>query len=175
MNRRLLGIAALVGILLVAGLYLVKTGSGTGVGGTLTEQSLRPDFVLPDLEGKPHSIAEWDGKILLINFWATWCPPCRDEIPDFLEVRDAYKDKGFEIVGVAIDDADSVRDFVDVLEIDYPILHGKGDAQAISQRYGNRSGALPYSVLIDREGHIRFSGAGRLPRASLEKAIDSLL
>ena len=170
MNAKLAG--GLVALLvLVAAVYLLRgeapDASASG--------PLRPDFSLPDLDGRIHDISEWEGKVLLVNFWATWCPPCRQEIPDFLEVRKAYHDKGFEIVGVAIDDPDSVRDYVDVLGIDYPVLHGGADASAIARRYGNHSNALPYSALIDRHGRIRFSGAGRLPRQSLEKAVEMLL
>ena len=170
MKRRttayLLALVLLIG---VAGYLLLQRSADSSDG------AARPNFSLPDLDGQVHAISEWDGKVLLVNFWATWCPPCRQEIPDFIEVRRKYADRGFEIVGVAIDDVDSVRDYVDVLEIDYPILWGRTDATAISRQYGNRTGALPYSVLIDRQGRIRFSGAGRLPMHSLEKAVLSLL
>ncbi len=168
---RLAGFLVALALLVGTGVYLLVKGSVEVPG----DNRLRPAFTLPDLEGHDHDISEWDGKVLLVNFWATWCPPCRHEIPDFIEVRSKYADRGFEIVGVAIDDADSVRDYVDVLEIDYPILWGGANASAIARQYGNRSNALPYSALIDRQGRIRFSGAGRLPRDSLEKAVLSLL
>ncbi len=171
MNAKLAaGLAALL-VLVAAAVYLLRGEAPDAA----ASGPMRPAFSLPDLDGRVHDISEWDGKVLLVNFWATWCPPCRHEIPDFIEVRKAYHDRGFEIVGVAIDDPDSVRDYVDVLEIDYPVLHGGADATAIAQRYGNRTNALPYSALIDRHGRIRFSGAGRLPRQSLEKAVEMLL
>ncbi len=172
MSMRLIGFLVALALLVGTAVYLLAKGSE---GGAPSDTRTRPVFTLPDLEGREHAISEWDGKVLLVNFWATWCPPCRHEIPDFIEVRRQYADRGFEIVGVAIDDVDSVRDYVDVLEIDYPILWGGANASAISQQYGNRSNALPYSALIDRQGRIRFSGAGRLPRQSLEKAVQSLL
>lgn len=170
MSTRLVAFLAAVALLAGATIYMLGQSTEKSV-----DSPTRPAFSLPDLEGKEHAISEWDGKVLLVNFWATWCPPCRHEIPDFIEVRRKYADQGFEIVGVAIDDVDSIRDYVDVLDIDYPILWGGANASAIAREYGNRSNALPYSALIDRQGHIRFSGAGRLPRDSLEKAVQSLL
>ncbi len=171
MKIKLIGWIVAALLLAVTGFFLLQQSSESGGDG----DRQRPEFSLPDLDGKMHSISEWDGKIVLVNFWATWCPPCRQEIPDFIEVRKAYGDQGFEIVGVAIDDPDNVRDYVDVLEIDYPILHGQAEASAISRQYGNHTNALPYSALIDRQGRIRFSGAGRIPRQSLEKAVEQLL
>jgi peroxiredoxin len=165
---------------IVAGVLLAVTGffllqQQAREGGDSADGRQRPAFSLPDLDGRMHTIGEWDGKVLLVNFWATWCPPCRQEIPDFIDVRKRYHDRGFEIVGVAIDDPDSVRDYVDVLEIDFPVLHGQAEASAIARQYGNHTNALPYSALIDRQGRIRFSGAGRIPRQSLEQAVKQLL
>lgn len=135
----------------------------------------RPAFSLPDLDGIAQNVSQWDGKVLLINFWATWCPPCLKEMPAFVELHDQYSADGFEIVGIAIDDADSVRDFVDTLGVTYPILIGDLDASEISRRYGNHLGALPYSVLVDREGKIRFIKPGELTRDVLESELKPLL
>ncbi len=135
----------------------------------------RPEFRLPDLEGNPHDISEWDGKIVLLNFWATWCPPCQKEIPDFMKVREALGPKGFEVVGVAIDQRDMVQDFADGLAIDYPILHGEADAAEVSRRYGNSLGGLPYSVLIDRQGRIRYARARPLNADELTRMVEALL
>lgn len=135
----------------------------------------RPEFVLPDLEGKPRNINQWAGKVVLVNFWATWCPPCRREIPAFIEVREAYADQGFEIVGVAIDEPQQVQDFVDGMGVEYPVLVGALEASEIARQYGNRYGALPYSVLIDRDGRIRFIQPGELTREALEAELKRLL
>ena len=173
MKIKIIGWTVAAVLLAVTGYQLLQRQAGDG--GADAAGRARPAFSLPDLEGRMHSISEWDGKVLLVNFWATWCPPCRQEIPDFIDVRRRFHDQGFEIVGVAIDSPDSVRDYVDVLEIDYPVLHGQAEASAIARQYGNHSNALPYSALIDRQGRIRFSGAGRIPRQSLEQAVAQLL
>lgn len=135
----------------------------------------RPDTVLPDLDGNQRDINEWDGNVVLVNFWATWCPPCRREMPGFIELREQYHAQGFEILGIAIDTPDLVRDFIDSLGVNYPILHGEMDAVAISSAYGNTMGGLPYSVLIDRLGNIRFLHTGELPKLRLETQIQALL
>ncbi len=137
--------------------------------------SKRPDFTLPDVEGKPRSISEWDGKVLLVNFWATWCPPCRKEMPGFIELRDQYHDKGFEIVGVAIDEAGAVGNFVDGMGVSYPVVVGQTDATEVTRQYGNRLGALPFSVLIDRKGIVRYTRAGELRKDVLEGLIQKYL
>jgi thiol-disulfide isomerase/thioredoxin len=129
----------------------------------------RPEFTLPDLAGRPHSVSEWDGRVLLINFWATWCAPCREEIPAFIAVRRQFQEKGFEIVGIAIDQPEFVIEYARDFAITYPLLYGAEDAIAVSSLYGNRQGTLPYSVLVDAQGritHIHNSGVLKEPELS---------
>jgi peroxiredoxin len=143
----------------------------------LTSKSLelvgrqRPEFSLTDLEGHEHSITQWDGRVVLVNFWATWCPPCRKEIPAFMEVLNRYRDRGFQIVGIAIDEHEAVTDFINNLGVNYPQLIGEHDAIEVSQLYGNHYGALPYSVLFDRQGIIRFAKPGELKQDKLESQL----
>lgn len=133
----------------------------------------RAIFALPDLEGKRRNIREWDGKVMLLNFWATWCPPCLSEMPGFIELREKYASQGFEIVGIAIDKVEAVRDFAARLGVNYPVLLDKDNA--VAQHYGNSFGVLPYSVLIDRDGTVRFLLAGELHKEDLEKELQKLL
>lgn len=135
----------------------------------------RPAFELPDLQGKPRRIEEWDGKVVLVNFWAAWCPPCRREMPGFIELQEQYGDKGLQIVGVAIDEHQAVEDFADTLGVNYPVLIGQREASRIAREYGDSMGALPYSVLLDREGKIRFIRPGELKRETLEGQLKALL
>ncbi|HKK05936.1 MAG TPA: TlpA disulfide reductase family protein [Gammaproteobacteria bacterium] len=135
----------------------------------------RPDFKLPDVDGKAHSIGQWDGKVILLNFWATWCPPCRHEIPDFIKLQKAYKGKGLTIVGVAIDTAQNVRDFVDPMGINYPILHGQNEAIDIAKSYGDRLGVLPFTVIIDRSGKVVYRHPKAMTYSEAEKLIKPLL
>lgn len=135
----------------------------------------RPEFALQDLEDKLRHAKEWDGKVLLINFWATWCPPCVREIPAFVELHDAYKDKGFEIIGIAIDNKQAVIDFIDPMGAEYPILLGEETGIKLSQAYGNRLGVLPYSIIVDRKGKIVSTHRNELTFEMVEKEIKPLL
>ncbi|MBA2410133.1 MAG: TlpA family protein disulfide reductase [Gammaproteobacteria bacterium] len=132
----------------------------------------RPAFSLPDLDGWPVSINRWDGKVILLNFWATWCPPCREEMPDFAQTQKEYRARGFQVIGVALDRPRPVAEFIKEVGAGYPQLIGRENAMAVADRYGNAYGGLPHSVLIDRDGIIRFIKAGRLSRREL---IDELL
>lgn len=135
----------------------------------------RPDFSLQDTSDKLHNIKEWDGKVVLLNFWATWCPPCRREIPTFINMYDKYREKGFTIVGVALDTKQNAIDFVDPMGINYPILVGEKDGIALTQEYGNNLGVLPYSVIIDRKGVIRQTIRHELNQQQIEQLITPLL
>jgi peroxiredoxin len=114
----------------------------------------RPDFTLTDVEGTPRSISDWDGKVILVNFWATWCPPCVRELPAFIKLYETYQDKGFTIIGIALDNKQDVIDFIDPMGVEYPILLGDQIGIKLTQEYGNRLGVLPYTVVIDRHGRI---------------------
>ena len=135
----------------------------------------RQDFSLPDLKGDIQSFSKWNNKVVLLNFWATWCPPCRREMPDFIEVYEHYKDKGFVVVGVGIDDEKKVAEFVKHLNVTYPILVGGRTAMKVSHLYGNRQGALPYSIIIDRNGVIRYRAGGLMSKNTLINQITPLL
>jgi len=135
----------------------------------------RADFSLPDLQDTQHSIKEWDNKVILLNFWATWCPPCRKEIPAFIELQEQFGKQGFQVIGVAIDEKDAVEDYADGMGVNYPILIGNNTALEVSAAYGNRFGQLPYSLVIDRQGVIQFIGKGELTFADIAEQIKPLL
>ncbi len=135
----------------------------------------RPDFTLADLIGKQRSIEEWDGKILIINFWATWCPPCREEIPEFIHLQEEYAEKGVQFLGVALQTAEEVQPFYDEHGMNYPSLVGQQDVVKVAKAYGNVAGALPYSVIISPSGKIEFTKRGPLDTETARKVIDSLL
>lgn len=129
------------------------------------------DFTLPDLQGRPRQISEWKGKWILLNFWATWCPPCREEIPLLVETQERYGSKGLQIIGIAIDEPNDVRDFVDTYFINYPNLIGDDLVMQLMAQYGNRIGTLPFSVVVDPKGHIKSRKMGAYTKETLEKAL----
>ena len=135
----------------------------------------RPDFTLPDVDGNKHSISEWDGKIIILNFWATWCPPCRREMPAFIKLQSKYGKQGLQIIGVGIDQKNLVEEFADTIGVNYPILVGQLEATELTKQYGNHYGQLPYTVFIDRKGIIRAIKRGEVKHDFAEKIIQKLL
>jgi len=154
------------------------TSGGTMPGGQAGESvvgSPRPDFMLGSSTGQEVSASSFDGSVTLINFWATWCKPCREEMPMLVGLYKAYAPSGFRVVGVAIDDVQQARDFATGLGVGYTILVGSTDVLAMAQSYGNLSGVLPYSVLIDRAGIVRWTHLGVLQEKDLTRRIEELL
>lgn len=135
----------------------------------------RPDYTLGSVDGSRVSASDFDGKVVLVNFWATWCAPCREEMPMLMELREQHAAQGLEVVGIAMDDVQRARDFVAELGIEYPNLVGATDVMAAMQLYGNASGTLPYSVLVNRAGEIAWVKLGILERPELEGEISALL
>lgn len=152
--------------------------TGAGAQGAMEAQVLgvrRPEFTLPDLDGRQRSITEWDGKVVALNFWATWCPPCLKEVPEFVSLQEKYRAQGLQFIGVALQKPEEVREFVAEHEVNYPILAGELEVIKLAEAYGNNIGALPYTVIIDRNGQIAHVKPGILPTEEAESIITGLL
>lgn len=128
-----------------------------------------------DLAGIRQPLSQWRGKVLVVNFWATWCPPCRKEIPEFIKLQSKYGAQGLQFVGIAIDETAKVQAFSDQMGMNYPVLVGDLDAVALSQATGNRLGGLPYTLILDRSGKIVGTELGGLSTAKLEATLKPLL
>lgn len=112
---------------------------------------LAPDFVLPQLDGTPLRLSNYRGKVVLLDFWATWCDPCREETPHFVELQHQYADRGLQIIGVSMDDTSApVRDFYQQFHVNYPVVMGNAKT---GEAYGGVLG-LPIAFLLDRDGRI---------------------
>ena len=120
-------------------------------------------------------MSEWDGKVLVVNFWATWCPPCRKEIPEFIALQKEYGPRGLQFVGLALDDADRVRNFAATMKVNYPLLVGDDPVYAAASAYGNKAGVLPFTAIIDRQGRVIYTHAGELTREEAESVLLPLL
>jgi len=141
-------------------------------GTTETEKAYANDFTLLDLEGKEVSLHDFEGKIVVLNFWATWCPPCRAEIPDFVETYNEYKDKGVQFLGVSDDDVKSLNDFIKEYEINYPTLLD-GSKDTIMGKWGIT--AIPTTFVLNGSGEVFFNQVGMMSKDMLVKAIDAAL
>jgi thiol-disulfide isomerase/thioredoxin len=130
---------------------------------------------LPDLEGRPRSLEQWRGNVLVVNFWATWCAPCREEIPALIKVQDKLGAKGLQIVGIAVDQDDKVRPYAAEMKINYPILVGDLEAIDLARQAGNRLGGLPFTVVFDRKGVAVHSQLGGINEQKLTTLVQPLL
>lgn len=147
----------------VAVSFFLILSFGKGLSSQSQEQA--PDFKISDLEGKIHTLSDYRGKILLINFWATWCPPCRAEIPDFIEVYAAEKNNGLALLGLSVDDlsASELLTFVRRFKINYPIA--LATPEIIRQFQPGQY--IPTTIFIDKNGQIRHKHVGLLDKKTL--------
>ena len=134
-----------------------------------------PEFSLPDPAGGEVASSRWTGKVLVLNFWATWCPPCLREMPLFDELHREHSRDGLQIVGIAIDDAVSVEQFLFEHPVDFQILLGDDESIEMARRLGNRMQGLPFTVIFDRQGNRVYARTGEVTRASLSEQLDPLL
>ena len=147
----------------IVGALAIQSASGAG-------KLLSASF--SDLSGQPRRLSEWRGRVVLFNFWATWCAPCREEMP----ILDATARKyGFSAVGIGIDSAAKIREFAANYGIRYEMLVAGADAVALMKDLGNPSGGLPFSLVLDRRGRVAHRRVGRLTQAELEGIVSALL
>jgi thiol-disulfide isomerase/thioredoxin len=130
---------------------------------------------LADTKGARQSLAQWRGKIIVVNFWATWCPPCREEMPGFSRLSRKYAAKGVQFVGIGIDTAEKIRTFAASNDIPYPLLIGEQSTMQIAINFGDRSEGLPFTVVVDRSGATHKLHLGRLDEPELDSILGKML
>ena len=134
----------------------------------------RPDFAHRDPSGRAWTADDFEGRPLLLNFWATWCAPCVEEMPMLSALQREQADRGLQVVGIALDDAERAAAFAAGLDLAYPVLVGDTDVVMTGQRYGNRGGMLPFTVLIDARGIVRWTHLGALEVEAVAEQIAAL-
>jgi peroxiredoxin len=156
-------------ILTIMVLVAVACGSGNK---SESSQSELTDFTLVSLDGVEYTLSSLKGQVVIIDFWATWCPPCRNSIPTFVKLYNKYSERGFTILGIGLDDQQALIDFKDQMNIPYPILVGSND---LAKAYGVTG--IPKTIFIDKKGSIRKTQVGFAPEleSRFDALIDSLL
>lgn len=157
-----------------AGAWLARTSL---IGPSAVGQSAETlvSIALPDTGGNQQALAQWKGKVLVVNFWATWCAPCREEMPEFMKAQTEHGPKGLQFVGIAVDQADKVSQFATEIGLNYPTLVGGFGAMELSKTLGNSLMALPFTVVLDRKGAIAHTQLGVLKPDKLEAIVKQLL
>jgi thiol-disulfide isomerase/thioredoxin len=151
-----------------------ESAPGEPLASVRADQDVAPFFTSTDLEGKAFDLNTYKGKVLVLNFWATWCGPCRREIPDFIQLQDEYGAGGLQIVGIALDEqgASIVKPFADKFKINYPVVV---DAKSeVAAMYGQMN-AIPVTIVVDRTGKIRSRQVGMRTKAQIEAIVVPLL
>ena len=141
---------------------------------TAPQVNTHPSFSLAGLDGQMHDFSEYDGRHRLLNFWATWCAPCRREIPLLKEFQAEQGDDGVLIIGIAVDFMDEVQMYAEEAEFNYPILVGEMDAMAVAEQSGLVFHAMPFTMIVTRDGEFLSAHFGELHRPELNKITDIL-
>lgn len=131
-------------------------------------------LTLPDLDGKAQTLSQWRGRILVVNYWATWCPPCKDEMPGFSRLQDKYAANGVQFVGISIDSPDKVRKFQAESPVRYPLLLGTMETMQTAVNLGNAAQGMPFTVILDRHGRLQGSKLGRFAEEALDQRLRTL-
>lgn len=175
-GRHLLTLAAVALIALSGGYFVSNALSDRpSSGASAAGEGALLSAVMPDLNGAPQKLEQWKGQVIVINFWATWCEPCREEIPALIDVQRRLGGRGLQIVGIAVDQLDKVKPYAAQMRINYPVLIGELEALELTRAAGNKVGGLPYTIILDRAGRVVGSQLGGLSQAKLEGMVAPLL
>jgi thiol-disulfide isomerase/thioredoxin len=159
-------------IALLTGLYMGSQHTGTKppTAAVVNAEALANLFAssLDDVDGKPHPFAVWQGKTLVVNFWATWCPPCREEMPAFSRLQDRYAAQDVQFVGIALDVTASVRAFARQYPVSYPLLVAGSGGVELARQLGNASLSLPYTLVVSPGGDVPLVQLGPLAERDLD-------
>ena len=175
MNRRRWIIVSLIGLLaLIAGVLSSQWVSRTGLA---SDPAIKAFFANPwqTPDGQSIKPEEWQKKVLVVNFWASWCPPCVEEMPTLDQLQKDFLQQNVLFVGIGIDSPSNIREFLIKTPVSYPILIGGLEGSNIAKQMGNPSGALPYTVIINTKGKAVYSKLGKISEDELRKAIKSAI
>ena len=175
-NRLLLGAIALVSLLAGAGIFKLLQPLATQPAPASAASSIELHSIpLTGLDGRETLFKDWGSEILVVNFWAPWCAPCRREIPTLIEIQRDYAARGVRVLGIAFDTEEQVRRFAEEYHIDYPLFVTGNRSAMYNVAFDNPSGSLPYTALLDRDQRILFQHNGELTSKQLREQLEGLL
>ncbi|KWE81487.1 TlpA family protein disulfide reductase [Burkholderia territorii] len=129
---------------------------------------------LTGVDGKPASLASFKRQKVVVNFWASWCGPCVEEMPELVALSHEYKQKGIRFIGIGVDSDQNVKNFLQKVKVDYPVFVSGYAGADLARNFGNTAGALPFTVVIDETGKVRETKLGQIQPAELKKTLDAL-
>ncbi|TKC90959.1 TlpA family protein disulfide reductase [Trinickia terrae] len=145
-----------------------------GAGQANAVEALWGSTMMHDADGKPESLAQFRGQTVVVNFWASWCGPCVEEMPALTQLNDEYAKKGVKFIGIGVDSEKNVKAFLQKVKVDYPVyVSGFGGAD-LARNFGNTAGGLPFTVVIDAKGAVRSTKLGQIQPEELKKTLDAL-
>lgn len=178
MNKNIFAVLTLIataafGYFFYAGLEQETAPATSQVVAPAPAHNTRVDFTLPDLEGNEHQISEWDGKARLINFWATWCAPCRREIPLLKKTQTAHAENNLQVIGIAVEDLEPVIAYAEEVEFNYPVLIGQEDAMAAAEASGIDFIGLPFTMIVAPDGQLIKAHIGEIHEDQMALIIET--
>ncbi len=165
-------VALMAGALFYAARIPVESAPPAPPPTTTLEVVTHPAFTLPDVAGNPRDFSEWQGKNRILNFWATWCAPCRREIPMLKAFQDEHRDNGFQVIGVAVDFPEPVANYAEAAEFNYPILVGEQEAMAVAESSGVEFVGLPFTMFVASDGELIGAYIGELHQSHLDTIVE---
>ena len=175
-NRLLLAVIGLVSMLAGALLFNLLQSGATDKTPVNVDAPIEL-YAIPvfDLDGKETTIADWEAELLIVNFWAPWCAPCRREVPTLIKFHRDFADRGVRVLGIAYDNESQVRQFAADYQVNYPLFLAGNRTAMYNAAFGNRSGSLPFTALLDRKHRIVFQHHGELTANQLREQLEALL
>ncbi|KAB0632277.1 TlpA family protein disulfide reductase [Burkholderia latens] len=163
----------------MSGLGLLVAAAGLVWLGVALRGGAGPAAIAPMLAigvgaGKPASLAAFKGQKVVVNFWASWCGPCVEEMPELVALSHQYRQKGIRFIGIGVDSNQNVKNFLQKVKVDYPVFVSGYAGADLARNFGNTAGALPFTVVIDETGKIRETKLGQIQPAELKKTLDAL-
>jgi thiol-disulfide isomerase/thioredoxin len=175
MLKKLISISAYLIVIVILGLVIRYFAYNPVVSKPQIDATTLYAASLIDTKNAKTNLEQFRGKIIVLNFWATWCPPCREEMPELSQLQTAYKDKNVVVIGVAIDEMAAVNEYLQTSPVSYPILLSENESMDLAIQLGNEQAVLPYTVIIDADGNVIDTFLGRITLSLLEKSLLKLM